>query len=110
FVLHGIITVFVRRAIAKAPFHATTGQPHREALWVVVSTIASLSGRRAAEFTTPDHKRVVEQAALLQILQKTSNRLIDFQGVLGMALLQLPMLVPLHVGIAMRHLNEANTP
>ena len=45
-------------------FQATTGHPHGKGTAVVVATVvAALHHRRAAEFTAPEHQRVIEQSA-----------------------------------------------
>ena len=54
------------RALVSRLEHAAAGQPHREALDVVVAAVA-LRHRRAAELAAPDDQRVVEHAALLQV-------------------------------------------
>jgi hypothetical protein len=46
---------------------------------------------------------------LLQIAKQSSDRPIDFEGILLMSILEIPVLIPLHVGIAMRDLNESHT-
>ena len=39
---------------------------------MVAAVVASLHHRRAAEFAAPDHERVVQQAALLEILTRAA--------------------------------------
>ena len=50
----------------------------REALDVMIAAVAALRHRRAAEFAAPDHQRVVEHAALLQVRDQGRGRPVDF--------------------------------
>ena len=61
---------FVGRADADAALDAAAGHPHGEAVGVVVAAGAfGVFGRRlAAELAAPDDERLVEQAALLEVL------------------------------------------
>ena len=61
-------------------------------LWSRPST--ALRHRRAAELAAPDHQRVFEQAALLEVGQQAGDRLVDGPGVVLVALLQVRVLVP----------------
>ena len=45
--------------------------------------IAILAHRRAAEFAGPDHERVFQQAALLEIGQQRRDRLIGLAAAIG---------------------------
>jgi hypothetical protein len=64
----------------KPSLHAATGEPHRERLRTMVTTHDAIhSGLvldewTAAEFTTPKHESVVQQAALLQITNECTVR------------------------------------
>ena len=62
------------------PRDAAAGQPHGEAVGVVVAAVRPLGGRRAAELAAPDHQRVVEQAARLQVVQQAGDRLVGRQA------------------------------
>ena len=48
---------------------AAAGHPHGEAGRVVVAAVALFAHRRAAELAAPDDERLVEQAALLEVLR-----------------------------------------
>ena len=48
----------------------------------------------AAEFTAPDHQRVIEQSALLEIEHERGTRLIHVAALRGQVCLQRTMLVP----------------
>ena len=59
-VLHGPQAEFVRFADHLAAFHAAAGHPHGEAGGIMVATIALLAHGCAAEFTPPDHQRIIQ--------------------------------------------------
>ena len=63
---------FVGLADADAALDAAAGHPHREAVGVVVAAgaLGVFGGRLAAELAAPDDERLVEQPALLQILEQ----------------------------------------
>ena len=67
---------------------------------------APFGRRRAAELAAPEHQRVVEQAARFQIGQQAGDRLVDLGGVLRVPLLQVAVLVPLDLAVAVRDLHE----
>ena len=67
-----------------ARLDAAAGQPHREGVGVVVAAVvAALDHRRAAELAAPDDQRVVEQAALLQVLDQRGAGLVGVAAVLS---------------------------
>ena len=68
-VLDGVEAELVGRAVDDAALDAAAGQPDREAVGVVVAAVAALRPGRAAELGRPDDQRLVEQAALLQVLR-----------------------------------------
>ena len=71
--------------------HAAAGQSHGKDVPPVVAAAIGVDLRRAAELPHPDHERVVEQAALLQVLQqrrigqvhRRHERGLETLGVLG---------------------------
>ena len=65
-VLDGVVAELVGLAVGDAGLDAAAGQPDGKALDVMVAAVA-LVHRRAAELAAPDHQRVVQQAALLQV-------------------------------------------
>ena len=78
-VLDGLEAELVGRAVDVAALDAAAGQPHREAVVVVVAAVdlagvragrRQLDRRRAAELAAPDDQRVVEQPALLQVREQ----------------------------------------
>ena len=67
---------------ADAPLDAAAGHPEGEAVGVVVAAeerraAARLVHRGAAELAAPDHERLVEQPAPLQVLEQGRDRLVD---------------------------------
>jgi len=82
----GVIADLVRAAVSRAAFRAAAGHPHGEGVFVVVSARVglrlavirlALQHRRSTEFGAPHDERVVEQAALFEIPDERSNRLVD---------------------------------
>ena len=78
------------------PLDAAAGQPHRKALDVVVAAVA-LGHRRAAELAAPDDQRVVEHAALLEIVHQRRRAAIDFLGRAGDVAFHVAVVVPVAV-------------
>ena len=71
--LSDVDTVVIRLAVGDAAAHTAAGQPVGKTVRVMVSTVNlvcefALTIDRAAEFATPDDERVLEHAALLEIL------------------------------------------
>ena len=67
------------------------GQPDREAMRVVVAAqegraAAGLVHRRSAKLASPDHQRVLEQPAPLEVRQQGRDRPVDFLALLGQVL------------------------
>src|SRR5437868_2876226 len=77
-----------------AALDAAAGQPDGEAVVVVVSAVAALAARRPAELGRPDHDRLVEQAALLEVLQQPGERPIDLGAQGGVVTLEGGVRVP----------------
>ena len=72
---HGTIAEFVRRAVRDAALDAAAGEEQREAEDVVVAP-GALAHRRAAELAAPNDQRVVQHAALLEILDQSGRGLV----------------------------------
>ena len=98
------------------PFDAAAGHPHGEAVMVVVAAVhlplvgagrGELDGRRAAELASPDHQRVVEHSALLQICEKRRDRPVALVGQLAMAGRQVVVVVP-GLAVAVPELHKAD--
>ena len=55
-------------------FHARAGEPHGEAVRIVVAAVLSFAHRHAAKFAAPNDERGIQQPARFQILQQAGNR------------------------------------
>ncbi len=108
FVHCGVITVVVGRPVGEAWFYASSGHPHGEAVGVVVASVVALGGRGAPEFAAPEDEGIFEEAAGLEVGEETGDGFVDFGCVLGVALVEIAMLVPLDVGIAVGDLDETD--
>ena len=108
-VLHHVVAEVIGRAEHKPRPDAAASHPDREAARMMVATEVPLTDLALrisgpSEFPAPDHQRVVEQAAGLQVFHQ---RGAGFVGVLGLsfdALRQAAVMVP----VAMAKLNEAD--
>jgi len=72
----------VSSSVYVTPAHSAASEPHAKAVMVMVASVdlarvrtgrREFHCRRAAEFSTPNHQRFVEHAALLQIGQQRAN-------------------------------------
>src|SRR5262245_14275860 len=67
-----VVTIFVRFADFDPWPYPTSRHPHAEAATVMVAPVivlkAPLAVDRAAEFSAPDHQRLIQEAALLEVL------------------------------------------
>ena len=82
-VLDDVEAELVGLAERDARLDAAAGQPHGEGVGVMVAAVvAALHHRRAAELAAPDDQRVVEQAALLQVLDERGAGLVGVLAVL----------------------------
>ncbi|MFM1944913.1 MAG: hypothetical protein RI897_3895 [Verrucomicrobiota bacterium] len=68
-IFDGVIAEFIGSAVGGAGLDTAAGEPHGEALDVVVASFAAffLGHGGAAEFAAPDDEGVVEQAALFEV-------------------------------------------
>ena len=71
-IFHDVVAVVIRLAVGDAGAHAAAGHPGGEAARVMIAAIVllaepALAVNGAAEFAGPDHQRVIEQAAALEI-------------------------------------------
>ena len=105
--LDRISTQFVSGAIPNSAFHATARHPHRVALVVVTSTVTAVASvlRASSELATPEHQRVLELVAIIEVLQQRGDRAIDALAVLRQGRLQVSVLDPASTA----HLNESHT-
>ena len=73
---------------------------------MVAAVVAALDHRRAAELAAPDDQRLVEQAALLEVLDQGGAGLVGVVAVLLEVVDQVAVLVPGFV----EELHEAHAP
>ena len=86
-VLHGVVTELVGGAVGVTGFETASGDPHAEAIGVVVATNggaafgsgAVLDDRQTAHLTAPVDDGGVKQAALLEIHDESGGGLIDLE-------------------------------
>ena len=95
-------TELVGRSVDVAALCAAAGQPHGEAVRIVVATVlagirtegAQLHNRRAPELAAPDHEGVVQHTALLEVGEQSGDRLIALPRQLAVVRLDLGMGIP----------------
>ena len=76
----GLVAELVAGAEAGAALDAGAGQPGHEGAAVVVAAGAALGERHSAELGRPDHQRVVEEAARLQVAEQGGDRPVHLVG------------------------------
>ena len=117
-VFDGLEAELVGRAVDVAALDAAAGQPHREAVVVMVAAVhlalirarsRQLDGRRAAELAAPDDQRVVEHPALFQILQEGADGLVALPAQLAMTGLEVVVIVP-GLSLTVPELDEPHAP
>ena len=64
---------------------------------MVIAAVAALRHRRTAELSAPDHQRIVQHAALFQVRDQRSGRLIHFFGLERHVGFYTAMMVPIAV-------------
>ena len=75
-ILDGVESQLVGRAVDDAPLDPAAGHPDRESVIVVVAAIGALGAGSSAELRGPDDHGFIEQAATLQVRQKSGDRLV----------------------------------
>ncbi len=106
-----IIAKRIRTPINRPGLYPAAGHPHTEAAGMVVPPEAvrrepALAEARAPELTPPDHQRILEQSALLQISDQGGGGLVRHPGLGLHAAAKAPVVVP----AGMVELNEAHIP
>src|SRR6516164_9484904 len=80
-ILDGVETNFVGCTVGDSAFDPAAGEPHREAVWIVVPAIAAFAHWRTAEFTAPNYKRAVQHSAPLEVLQESGDRFVALAAI-----------------------------
>ena len=98
-VLDDVVAELVGLTVDMAAFDAAAGHPEAEATRVVVAAVRvlgdlALAVSRAAEFAAPDHERVFQQAALLEVLDEGRRSLVGLFALALDAAGQTAVLVP----------------
>src|SRR5262245_31357971 len=75
-VFNRVISELVRGSMTRSGANPSSGEPHREALDVMVAAVA-LSHRSPPELAAPEDEGLVEHAALLQILHQSRRCAVD---------------------------------
>lgn len=92
-VFDGFVTEFVGAAPGEAAFHAAASHPDGESQNMMVAA-GALAHWGAAKFTAPYHQRVVEHAALLQVLHKCRRSFIHVHRGVGHVFRDIVVMVP----------------
>ncbi len=84
-VFRDVVAEVVGLAVGDAGLDAAAGQPDREAARMMVAAVVvgrqlALAVDRAAELAAPDDERVVQQAALLEVLDEGRAGLVGVAG------------------------------
>ena len=94
-VLHGLVAELIGRAVAEAGLHACASHPCGEACGVVIAATGTfLKGGHAAELGAPHDERVLQQAALFEIAQKSGGGLVHDFAVLDVLGVQRLVAIP----------------
>src|SRR4051794_11622208 len=104
-----VVAEIVRGAVSDSRLHAAASKPHRKAPRMVIAAIAvrsqvALTIHRATELTAPDDERLIQQAALLQVLNESGGGLVGFFRALAELIGQAVVRVP----AAMKKLHETH--
>ena len=104
-----VVAKIVGLAVNDARLDSTAGHPNRKAPRMVVTTVVlasqvPLAVNRSTKLATPDNKRVVQQPAVLEILNQCPTGLVDVTALIGKIAADVEMLVP----TAMKDLDESH--
>ena len=107
FVLDSVITVFVGGSVLETAFNSSTRHPHGKAFGVVITPVFALRHRCSSKLSAPHNERIVQHPALFKIFQKASDGQVHFAGVLLVIAFEVGVLVPLHLVVVVRDLDES---
>src|SRR4051812_417240 len=97
FVFRDEVPNVIRRPMPITLFHPRASQETRERRRMMVASrrIDALRRRAASEFRAPHQQRILQHPALLQVLDQSSDRLIQRRRLRVMILLQILMPIPI---------------
>src|SRR5882762_1754668 len=94
-ILRGVEAKIIGLAQRESCFDATAGQPIGEAIGVMIAPVVSaLDHGGAAKFAAPNHQRIFQEAALLQVLDERRGSLVGSFAILLQVGGKIAMLVP----------------
>src|SRR5712692_2564994 len=93
-ILDGAVAKLVRSAICHAAAGSSAGDPDAECILVMVAPVRALRHWGAAELAGPEDQGVIQQAAPLQIGQKSGGGLVCLLGNTAMAFFVILVGVP----------------
>src|SRR5439155_15041640 len=98
-VFEDVVTELVGLAVTDARLDAAPGHPDRVTTPVMVTAVIvlldfSLTINGATEFAAPDHERVVQEPALLEVFNERGTGLVGVLALLLDALGQVAVLIP----------------
>ncbi len=104
-----VVAEVVGFSVISAAFDSGTGHPFGVTSWMVVATVicfgqTALTVNGPSKFSAPDHQRVVQHAALFQILHQCVTRLVDDAALATNVVGKVAVLIPL----ADKHLSESH--
>src|SRR5262249_12611012 len=110
-VLGGGKSKLVGGAVDVTATGAAAGQPHREAVMVVIATGKGrqLGHGGPAELASPDHQNLVQEPALLQVGEERGDGLVPLVGKLAVVSLNVFVVIP-RLARAAPDLDEAHAP
>ncbi len=90
----------VAAAVDASRFDPAAGHPNCKRPGMMIASMSgfvvdvALHERRASKFATPNHQRVVEQAAVFQVRHQCGTRLVGVLTLNRQLIWEIPMLVP----------------
>src|SRR5262249_12554213 len=111
---HGLISEFVGGAVNVSRLYAAAGEPHGEAVRIMVApgSFAVAAGGEfddggSTKLAAPDDQGFVEQAALLEVFEQRADRLVGSAGEAAVIRFEIGVAVPRDGG-AVIDLDEAH--
>src|SRR5215831_19119494 len=98
-ILKNVVAVVVSLPDGEAALDAASSHPHTETAGVMIAAVVcggefTLAVDRASELSAPDHQRIVQHAALFQVLNQARRGLIRTLGLQHDVSWQVVVLIP----------------